>query len=59
MHLPYLRNLNISAVWLNSIYPSMDVHLRYDVVNYYNISSTYGTMDDFDRLLLDVHKSGR
>ena len=49
--------LGIDAVWLMPIFTSPSEH-KYDVTNYYEIDSTYGTMDDFDELLQKFHQRG-
>lgn len=54
--LGYLSNLGVDALWLSPIHPSLDVDFGYDVSDYYAIDSRYGTMNDFDRLMVDAHK---
>ncbi len=50
-------DLGITALWLMPINPSPSYH-GYDVVNYYNVNSDYGTMQDFKKLLEEAHKRG-
>jgi alpha-glucosidase len=54
--LDYFSNLDIDAIWLSPIYPSPDVDFGYDVSDYYAIDPRYGTMQDFDRLLVEAHR---
>ncbi|OCG17495.1 alpha,alpha-phosphotrehalase [Gilliamella sp. wkB292] len=54
--LDYLKNLGISAIWLTPIYPSPQVDNGYDVSDYYDIDSAYGTMDDFELLVKLAHE---
>lgn len=54
--LDYLADLGIDAIWLSPIYPSPDVDFGYDVSNYRDIDPKYGTMADFDRLVVEAHK---
>jgi len=55
----YLKNLSVSAVWINSVYPSENSDFGYDITNYLDISPTYGTMDDFKNLVQQMHKMGK
>ena len=50
-------DLGISGIWLMPINPSPSYH-GYDVTDYYDVNSDYGTMDDFKRLLDEAHKRG-
>lgn len=53
--LDYLHTLGVNAIWLMPIHPSPSYH-GYDVTNYYNVNSQYGSMDDFKNLLAEAHK---
>ncbi len=53
--LDYLETLGITALWLMPIHPSPSYH-GYDVTDYYNVNSEYGTLDDFKNLLTEAHK---
>jgi alpha-glucosidase len=54
--LDYLQKLGIDAIWLTPIYPSPQVDFGYDISDYENIDSQYGTLADFDRLVAEAHK---
>jgi alpha-glucosidase len=54
--LDYLVQLGIDAVWLSPIYPSPMADFGYDVADYCGIDPVFGTMEDFDRLLAEVHR---
>lgn len=56
--LDYLQWLGVQAIWLSPIYPSPMHDFGYDVSDYRGINSLFGTLEDFDRLLSDVHKRG-
>ncbi len=56
--LDYVRSLNVGAVWLSPIYPSPMHDFGYDVADYCGIHPLFGTLDDFDRLLAEVHQRG-
>ena len=55
--LDYLSELGINGIWLMPIMPSTTYH-KYDVIDYMDIDSEYGTMDDFDNLVEECHKRG-
>ncbi len=50
-------DLGVDAIWLTPIMPSPSYH-KYDVTDYYNIDETFGTLDDFDRLVAECNKRG-
>ena len=56
--LDYIKNLGVDAVWLNPIFSSPNDDNGYDVSDYRNIMSEFGTMRDFDELLQAMHKRG-
>ena len=56
--LDYLLQLGISAIWVSPIYPSPMADFGYDVAEYCGIDPIFGTMEDFDRLLAEVHRRG-
>lgn len=56
--LDYLQTLGINLLWLSPIYDSPNDDNGYDIRDYYQIMSDFGTMDDFDRLLAEAHKRG-
>ncbi len=53
--LDYIKSLGVTAVWLNPIYSSPNDDNGYDVSDYRDIMSDFGTMEDFDRLLKGMH----
>ena len=56
--LDYLKNLGITAVWLNPIYESPNHDNGYDVSDYRSIMPQFGTMEDFDNMLEGMHQRG-
>ncbi len=56
--LDYLKSLGVDAVWLNPIYSSPNDDNGYDVSDYRDIMSDFGTMADFDALLKGMHDRG-
>lgn len=55
--LDYLKDLGYTGIWLMPINPSPSYH-KYDVSNYYEIDSKYGTIDDLKDLINECHKRG-
>lgn len=53
--LDYIKDLGFNGIWLMPINVSSSYH-KYDVTNYYEIDSLYGTMDDFEQLISECHK---
>lgn len=56
--LDYLKELGVDAIWLSPIYDSPNDDNGYDIRDYYAIMKEFGTMEDFDRLLKEVHDRG-
>lgn len=54
--LDYLKELGIDIIWLSPIYQSPFIDQGYDISDYYKISETFGTMEDFDTLLAETKK---
>lgn len=56
--LDYLKNLGVDALWLSPVYDSPNDDNGYDIRDYHKIMDEFGTMEDFDRLLFEVHERG-
>ncbi|UPO89919.1 alpha-glucosidase [Niallia sp. Man26] len=56
--LDYLKNLGIDIIWVCPIYKSPNDDNGYDISNYKDILSEFGSMTDFDQLLDEVHARG-
>jgi alpha-glucosidase len=56
--LPYLRNLGVDAIWLTPFYPSPDADHGYDVADYVDVDTRFGTLAEFDALVRDAHEVG-
>jgi alpha-glucosidase len=54
--LDYLVSLGIDAVWLSPIFPSPMADFGYDVSDYTDIHPVFGTLRQFDDLLLELKK---
>jgi alpha-glucosidase len=53
--IPYLCDLGVDAVWVTPWYPSPMADGGYDVAEYCDIDPVFGTLEDADRLLADLH----
>src|SRR3954466_14619629 len=56
--LDYLQQLGVNCIWLLPMYPSPLRDDGYDIADYRNIHSDYGTLDDFQRFLDAAHTRG-
>ncbi len=56
--LDYLQDLGVTAIWLLPFYPSPLRDDGYDIMDYYSVNPSYGTMRDFKQLLKAAHARG-
>lgn len=56
--LDYLKELGVDALWLSPVYDSPNDDNGYDIRDYHKIMAEFGTMEDFDELLEQVHARG-
>lgn len=56
--LDYLEELGIDFIWICPMYKSPKDDNGYDISDYQDILEEFGTMEDFDELLHEVHKRG-
>jgi len=56
--LDYIKELGIDVIWMSPIYQSPNDDNGYDISDYQAIMDEFGTMDDFDQLLEEVHMRG-
>ena len=54
--LDYLKELGVNALWLSPIYDSPNDDNGYDIRDYKKIMREFGTMQDFDELLSEIHE---
>ncbi len=54
--LDYIESLGVNMVWLNPIYSSPNADNGYDISNYRAIMDEFGSMEDFDLMLEEMHK---
>ena len=56
--LDYLKELGVNCVWLSPVYDSPQEDNGYDISNYRDIYKPFGTLDDFKKMLSEMHKRG-
>src|SRR5262249_1937049 len=56
--LDYLQELGIAALWLLPFYPSPGRDDGYDIADYEQINSDFGSLDDFRRFLDEAKARG-
>jgi alpha-glucosidase len=56
--LDYLAWLGVDAVWISPIYTSPMADFGYDVADYCGIDPIFGTLADFDELVVQAHARG-
>lgn len=56
--LEYIKEIGFNAIWLNPIFDSPFFDAGYDVRNFYQVASRYGTNDDLYALFNQAHQLG-
>lgn len=56
--LDYLKELGINVIWMSPVYKSPNDDNGYDISDYQDIMTEFGTMEDFDELLAAAHERG-
>jgi len=56
--LDHLARLGVDVVWLSPVYASPQADNGYDISDYQAVDPVFGTLEDFDRLLAEVHARG-
>ena len=57
-HLDYLKNLGVDVIWCSPFFASPNHDNGYDISDYRAIMKEFGTMEDFDRMLTEIHARG-
>ncbi|KAJ5281036.1 alpha-amylase [Penicillium angulare] len=52
---PYIKSLGVDTVWLSPIYASPQKDMGYDVADYRSIHAPYGTVEDVQDLIDQLH----
>src|SRR6218665_437381 len=56
--LDYVADLGVDAIWLSPVFTSPMKDFGYDVSDYRGIDPSFGTLEDFDRLIQKAHSLG-
>lgn len=56
--LDHVKDLGVDVIWLSPVYESPNDDNGYDIADYRAIMAEFGTMDDFDELLAEIHARG-
>ena len=56
--LDYIRDLGVTAIWLQPFYPSPLRDDGYDIASYREVHPHYGTLADFKHFLREAHRRG-
>lgn len=56
--LDYVADLGVDAIWLSPVFTSPMKDFGYDVSDYRGIDPSFGTLEDFDRLVQKAHTLG-
>ena len=56
--LDYLQELGVDVLWLSPIHQSPQRDNGYDISNYRRVDAVFGTEEEFDQLLSEVHARG-
>lgn len=56
--LPYLRTLGVDAIWITPWYRSPQVDSGYDVADFRDIDSCFGSLAEAEALICNVHAHG-
>ncbi|KAI0545470.1 glycoside hydrolase family 13 protein [Xylaria curta] len=54
--LDYLKKLGVDVIWTSPFFKSPQVDMGYDIADYKDVDSRYGTLDDVDTLIAELRK---
>ncbi len=54
--LDYIKETGFETIWCSPFYPSPQKDFGYDISDYRGIAPEYGSMDDYFRLVEEIHK---
>ncbi len=53
--LDYVKQLGVDAIWLSPMFDSPQVDMGYDISDYTAVYPKFGTVDDMDQLIKEMH----
>ncbi len=53
--LDYIKDLGVETIWFSPFYKSPQADFGYDIADYRSIAPEYGTMEDCDKLIKEIH----
>ncbi|XP_022233872.2 maltase A2 [Drosophila obscura] len=56
--LSYLKEIGITATWLSPVFTSPMSDFGYDISNFFDIDPIFGTLDDFDAMIVEAKSLG-
>jgi oligo-1,6-glucosidase/alpha-glucosidase len=56
--LDYLHDLGVETLWLSPFFDSPQADFGYDIRNHFDVAPEYGSLDDLERLIGEVHARG-
>ena len=56
--LDYLKELGINVIWLSPVYKSPNADNGYDISDYQDIMTEFGTLADWEEMLHEMHQRG-
>jgi alpha-glucosidase len=57
-HLDHVASLGVDGIWLSPFFTSPMVDFGYDVADYCDVDPIFGTLTDFDAMLVRAHELG-
>ncbi|WPG98731.1 maltase [Acrodontium crateriforme] len=56
--LDYIKSIGVDVIWVCPMYDSPQIDMGYDISNYEAVYPPYGTVQDMERLISEVHSRG-
>ena len=56
--IPYIKSLNVDAIWITPFFVSPMKDYGYDVSDYYGVDPVFGSLWDFDKVIEIAHQHG-
>ncbi|HSI56727.1 MAG TPA: alpha-glucosidase family protein [Ideonella sp.] len=56
--MPYLAELGVDAIWISPFFTSPMKDFGYDISNYRDVDPIFGSLADFDEVVLSAHEHG-